>query len=84
MSIIHRLGDRLPELSPASIKEARAASGLSQTQAAMLTGLSSGTAWSEYERGVRNMDPARWVMFLLATGQHPEWELRHRRQSLPP
>lgn len=60
-------------MTPAEILQARTAAGLSQSAAAALVHLSSGLRWSEYERGVRNIDPARWELFLLLTGQHPRF-----------
>lgn len=58
-------------MTPTEILKARQAAGLSQSAAAALVHLSSGLRWSEYERGVRNIDPARWELFLLLTCQHP-------------
>lgn len=66
-----RLLSSLPEPTPAAVLAARTAAGLDQPGAAALAGLGSGTRWSEYERGVRSIDAARWALFLLATGQHP-------------
>ncbi len=58
-------------MTPAEILQARTAAGLSQAQAASLVHLGSAVRWSEYERGVRVIDPARWELFQLLTGQHP-------------
>lgn len=68
-------------MTPAEILQARTAAGLSQSSAATLVHLSSGLRWSEYERGVRNIDPARWELFLLLTGQHPRLSViaKHNR-----
>ena len=58
-------------MTPAEILKARHTAGLSQSAAAALVHLGSGMRWSEYERGTRNIDPARWELFLLLTDQHP-------------
>lgn len=36
----------------------------------MLVYLNRGETWSEYERGVRPIEAARWELFLIKTGQH--------------
>lgn len=58
-------------VKPAEVLDARKSAGLTQAQAARLVHLSSGLRWSEYERGERSPDPARWELFLLLTNQHP-------------
>jgi DNA-binding XRE family transcriptional regulator len=58
--------------TPAAIAKARAEAGHSQAQAAELVGLSGQARWSEYEAGYTNMDPVRWTLYLLLTGQHPD------------
>lgn len=55
------------------VLEARKAVGLTQEEAAEIAKLSSFTRWSEYERGVRNMEPARYELFLIKTEQHPNY-----------
>lgn len=67
--------------SPEQISAARQAAGLSQAQAAELVGLGDKTRWSEYERGGRVPDAARWALFLLATGQHPQLVVSARRRA---
>lgn len=64
--------------SPEDIAAVRQAAGLSQAQAAELVGLGDKSRWSEYERGSRVPDAARWAIFLLATGQHPQFQLSAR------
>lgn len=59
--------------SKEEVLEARDIAGMSQGQAAELTHLGSVARWSEYERGVRNMDAARYELFLIKTNQHPEY-----------
>lgn len=55
----------------AQIVAARLAADVTQAEAARLVGLGRATRWSEFERGVAPIDPARWALFLVATGQHP-------------
>lgn len=66
--------------APREVQFARQNAGLSQSQAGQLVHLGgtgeTGAAlarnrWSEYERGIRTMDVARWELFLIKTGQHP-------------
>lgn len=65
--------------TPDQVLAAREAAGQTQEQAADVVGLSGGIRWSEYERGVRTIDPARWQLYLLATDQHPDFRLARRR-----
>lgn len=64
---------RIPPPDAEAVFVARAKTGLSQTQAAKVAGLSSASRWSEYERGVRVIDMARWELFLIKTGQHAHY-----------
>jgi transcriptional regulator with XRE-family HTH domain len=57
-------------VTPSEILAARQAAGLSQAAAAELVHLGGAIRWSEYERGVRTIDSARWQLFLLLTHQH--------------
>lgn len=66
-------------IAPDQVRAARLRAGLTQEQAAYLVHLSSAVRWSEYERGVRQIDPARWELFLLLTNQHS----RLRAVSIP-
>lgn len=50
---------------------ARQAAGHTQEQAALLVYLSRRDRWSEFERGVRPIELARWELYLLKTDQHP-------------
>jgi DNA-binding XRE family transcriptional regulator len=52
------------------VLQSREAANLTQEQAAELVYLSSFTRWSEYERGVRKMEPSRFELFKIKTGQH--------------
>ena len=55
--------------TPSDIAKARAAAGLTQTQAGLLVGYTL-RGWQDAESGRRNISPAAWALFLLATGQH--------------
>lgn len=54
--------------SPAEIRAARKAAGLTQARAAQLIHCSR-SSWAEWESGVSKMHPAFWELFLLKTGQ---------------
>ena len=54
--------------TPADVKSARAAVGLTQTQAATLI-YKKLLAWQRYESGERAMDYALYELFLIKTGQ---------------
>lgn len=54
--------------TPADVKSARAAVGLTQTQAAALI-YKKLLAWQRYESGDRAMDCALYELFLLKTSQ---------------
>lgn len=54
--------------TPADVKSARAAVGLTQTQAAALI-YKKLLAWQRYESGDRSMDVALYELFLLKTSQ---------------
>jgi transcriptional regulator with XRE-family HTH domain len=77
MEIFHMTTVRRSSGAPPPSKEdviaARRASGLTQEEAAKLVHLKSYTRWSEYERGDRNIDAARFELFKIKTGQHPEY-----------
>jgi hypothetical protein len=70
---------KLIDPTPAMIRAARDASGLRQQEAAELVHLGTFQRWSEYERGVTAIDPARWALFLLMTGQHPKYHQPRER-----
>lgn len=57
------------DISPASVRAARQAAGMTQRQAAALVHLSRWQTWSEYENGQRPADPARMQLFLILTRQ---------------
>ena len=60
------------------IRAVRADSKLTQAEAAALVHLGHRMRWTEYETGVRNIDLARWELFLLKTNQHPALVARRR------
>ena len=62
--------DGLPPATPERIAQARAAAGLTQTQAAALVGAKV-LAWQRWEGGQRGMSLDAWALYLLATDQHP-------------
>lgn len=64
---------RVSSPTPAEIREARRVAGLSQTDAAILIHLGSFSRWSEYERGLRAMDLAKFELFKIKTGQHESY-----------
>lgn len=59
-----------PVPAAADIIARRTQTGLTQAEAAQLVYLSRLETWSEYERGVRPIECARWELFLIKTGQH--------------
>jgi DNA-binding transcriptional regulator YiaG len=91
---MHAITDTLPralqllapleEPTPGDVVSARERACLSQAEAAHLVGLGAAVRWSEYERGARVPDPARWALFLLATGQHPHAVATPRRGKAAP
>ena len=69
----------VPEPTPEAIKAARLAAGQSQAEAASIVGLGLGQRWYEFEASRRNMDRARWALYLLSTGQHPGYGVKRQR-----
>lgn len=56
------------EPTPENLRAVRMAAELTQSQAAALVYLGNVTRWSEYERGARRIDRARWELFLIKLG----------------
>jgi hypothetical protein len=56
--------------TPENLADVRVAAGLTQCQAAEMVGLAHALRWSEYERGVRDIDKALWELFLIKVGRH--------------
>ena len=63
--------------TPADVKSARVAAGLTQKQAAAVIHKTL-LAWQRYESGDRAMDAAYWELFLIKTGQSAERERKFR------
>ena len=59
-----------PAPAAEEVAERRQQTGLTQAEAAELVYLNRLETWSEYERGVRPIESARWELFLIKTGQH--------------
>jgi hypothetical protein len=57
--------------TPEELRCLRRAAGISASKAAALVHLGHGSRWHEYEAGRRNIDKARFELFLIKTGQHP-------------
>lgn len=66
--------------NPADIRAARDAAEMTQAEAAAAVDLGARGRWAEYENGARSPDPVRWAIFLLITGQHPQFTLSRRRK----
>lgn len=66
--------------SPAEIRAARVAAGLTQAEACPLADIANQSAWAEYESGRRPMPAYRWFLFLLRTNQHPDLKLVRRKR----
>lgn len=66
------------DASPAAIRAARNAAGLTQTEAGALCHRSL-RCWQDAEHGLRNLDKAAWELFLLRTGQHATHKLTEKR-----
>lgn len=56
-----------------TIKAARIEAGLTHQEAADLVHLGAFTRWYEYENGSRNIDLARWELFLIKARLHPDF-----------
>ncbi|QOW51635.1 helix-turn-helix transcriptional regulator (plasmid) [Acinetobacter sp. YH12138] len=57
------------------IKDLRLDLGLTTAQAAKLAGLNDGALWRKYESGDRKPNQQTWTVFLMASGQHPNFKL---------
>lgn len=61
--------------APEFIKDLRTDLGLSAAQCAKLTGLNDGAMWRKYENGSRSPNKQTWTLFLIASGQHPNFKI---------
>jgi hypothetical protein len=64
--------------NPDEVRAAREDAKLDRASAASLVHLGHAVRWAEYETGQRCIDTARWELFLLKTGQHPDQKLIRR------
>ncbi len=71
-----------PPPTPAEVHAARLVAGLSQPAMAELIGLASYRTVQAWESGQNPVTPGSWVLFLLATGQHPGYKLKSRAQPV--
>ena len=69
----------LPQPTPEEIKQARAAAGLTQVEAAAQAGVSGDRVWKMWEAGDRVPTAQTWELWLLRVGLHPTMELRRKR-----
>jgi hypothetical protein len=74
------LPEFLTNITPLVLTHARETAGLTQAQAASLVYLGAPSRWGEYEAGMRNIEPARFELFLLLTDQHPRYRIARRRK----
>jgi hypothetical protein len=71
--------DLLPSPTADQVRDARAAAGQTQLQAAAVIGARQSVKWAQYEGGRYVMPAASWTWYLLATGQHPSLGLKKKR-----
>lgn len=62
--------------TPEQIKDLRQRVGM-QSKCAKLCGVNISN-WQRFESGERRPHPTTWGLFLLATGQHPTYEILPR------
>lgn len=68
----------LQQPTPDQIRAARLAAGHTQAQAAEVIHSARRMTWADYEEGRRVIPLAAWELYLLRTGQHPDWGLVDR------
>lgn len=64
--------------TPEQVKTLREKAGLSQGALAELIGLSNRQLIGDYENGKKLPNAQTWTLMLLATNQHPNFELREK------
>ena len=64
--------------TPEQVKALRLKVGLSQGAFAELIGLSNRQLISDYENDRKTPNAQTWTLMLLATNQHPSFELREK------
>ena len=67
-----------PKPTPEQVKALRLKTGLSGSQFAELIGLSNRQLISDYENDRKTPNAQTWTLMLLATNQHPGFELREK------
>lgn len=67
-----------PKPTPEQVKALRLKAGLSGSQFAELIGLSNRQLISDYENDRKTPNAQTWTLMLLATNQHPGFELREK------
>lgn len=67
----------LPRPSPADVRQARG--HLTQDAAAALAGYAGREKWARLESGEARPSAQAWELYLLRTGQHPEFKMVARR-----
>ena len=67
-----------PKPTPEQVKALRLKAGLSGSQFAELIGLSNRQLISDYENDRKTPNAQTWTLMLLATNQHPNFELREK------
>ncbi len=60
-----------PHPTSEELRIIRRTAGISQSKAASLVYLGDARRWSEYETGKRNIEPARFELFMIKIGRHP-------------
>lgn len=84
MTTSRSIEQRLPVPTPEEVKDGRMRANLSQGQACEIVGFREVMSWSNCERRAPDgtpkatMDPLRWFVFRIATGQHPAFVLAPR------
>ena len=59
--------------TPETLRAWRIELGMTQAECASLVFLADGKRWSEYERGVVPIDPARFELFAIKLGRHQDY-----------
>lgn len=70
-----------PKPTPEQVKALREKVGLSQSALAKLIGLSSQQLINDYENGKKSPNAQTWSLMLLATSQHPNFELEQKHKE---
>lgn len=68
-----------PSPEPHQVTALRQKTGMTQTEAAELLGLTGRQLIGDYERGVKSPSPQTWTLWLLLTGNHPKLKVVSKR-----